>query len=118
MHQYDGLGDANELQGSWEDLSFYVENAAPEFHYNHKTPFNKDKSAWMYNENIPPGKELPYTTFELNIDSWRRGRLADRTLLAKNFKYQALQLPVFRRKPVDPFARKTHLIKRISYKVR
>jgi ribosomal protein S18 len=112
-------GGSENFQGEINEglKNFYQQvekvNASP---YEIGRSINKDTNAWLFRKSPASLKKKPGVSFEEKILEYRKGELIDPKKWKDVWKENLNELPLFIKKPKDPFRANPHLIRRISFK--
>ena len=77
---------------------------------------NKDTSGWLFRNSPGTLQKKPGGNFEKKLLEYRKGDLIDPKRWKESYRENMNQLPLFIKKPKDPFRSNPHLIRRISFK--
>lgn len=101
---------------TWRNMYEFIENVNPKMINHRAQPTNNNTSEWLF--DVPPTIVHEKPGIEFSFDPVTRRRQEDYTLESHRSKVKdmALELPVFKHRPADPFAYKPHLLERLSWK--
>lgn len=97
-----------------------IENISPKAVYANSRVENRDSSNWLYHSpmgvlNKKPGDDFNKTIQDID-NKWRKGDYMTTEKKEQVWKQTLNTLPIFRKKPSDPFRSNPSLIDRISFK--
>eukprot|EP01080_Neovahlkampfia_damariscottae_P004616 gene4616-7998_t len=113
-----GGGSNNFDHGITEGMKdFYegIERTNPQA-FEQGFEINKDTSGWLFRDSPELLQKKPGVKFEQKLLEYRKGDLIDPKRWKDTYKENVNKLPLFIKKPKDPFRANPHLIRRISYK--
>jgi len=101
---------------TWRNMYEFIENVNPKMINHRALPVNSNTSEWLFDVAPIVVNEKPGVEF--SFDPVTRRRQTDYTSDShkEKIKNMAMELPVFKHRPPDPFAYKPQLIERISWK--
>ncbi len=113
--EYEGADDV--LDTNWSQYEERIANSIPNTTEAFRKRKNTDSSGWIFPsaviDPLKPGQNFDRTQF----GTWAQGSAISKRARVQHLIESQMQIPQFKSKPADPFAKKPHLIKRISYKV-
>jgi ribosomal protein S18 len=114
------VGYDGGLNEGYDDLMKKIENVAPQSYHAFPRASNKDQNEWLYNIPIGILQKKPTDDFEKEFMrskmNWNEGRFMSHEKHRAMWKNTLATLPIFEKKPMDPFRAKPRAIQRISYK--